>query len=217
MASPFPSLTEINNNLQQIARSILQLLNALQGSFISLAGTNVFTGVNTFKVPPVINAGAAGTGTFEPEGALSNEFSSAGIGNGADTTDDVLFSYTLPPNSLDAPGRAVIIDAFGSFAATANHKTVKIFFGTSVTFTSGVQTGSGVGWAARLIVTKTGADAQIGTGSGAAGAVLFPVSLPLIGTEVDSDPIVITVTGASPTTGAAGDVVGNGMLTRFVN
>lgn len=216
MAS-IPSLTEINNNLQQIARSILQLLNALQGSFISLAGTNVFMGANTFKLPPVVNAGAVGSASFEPEGALSNQFSVAGIGNGADTTDDILFSYTLPPNSLDAAGRALIIDAFGDFAANTHNKTVKIFFGASLVFTSGVQTGNGVGWWARLLVTKTGASAQIGVGTGAAGTTVFAVPLALIGSEVDTSAIVIKVTGASPTTGAAADVLGHGMLTRFIN
>jgi hypothetical protein len=50
-----------------------------------------------------------------------------------------------------------------------------------------------------------------------AGSTPFPVPVPLIGTEVTTGAIVLKVTGASPTTGAANDVLGHGMSVFFVN
>lgn len=216
-------LTDVNQNLININRQLSNLFEQLAAIAIippgtaSQAGTNIFTGSNTFKLPPEINAGSVGTGQVLPMGALSQQFSVAGVGNGADTTDDTLFSYTLPASSLDANGRSVEISAFGKFANNGNNKAVKLWFGSSLIFTSGVQTVANVGWWGRLTVTRTGAGAQIGWGAGGAGTVVFSVPVPLIGTETSSGAIVIKVTGASTTTGAAGDVVGNGLAVIYRN
>ena len=176
-----------------------------------------FTGTNTFKKPPIINAGLVGAGTILPMGVISNQVSVAGVGNGADTTDDTLFTYNLPANSLDAVGRSIDIEAFGSLANNAHNKTVKLWFGTTMVFSSGVVTTANAGWRVRMTLTKTGSGAQLGTADGAIGATPIAVPLPLVGSEVDSGAIIIKVTGASPTTGAASDVVGNGMKVIYEN
>ena len=186
-------------------------------SYVATSSNNVWTGTNTFKPPPLINAGATSSTTFLPMGALSKQTSVSGIGNLADLTDDTLFTYTLPASCLDANNQGIVIEAFGSFAANGNNKTVKLWFGASMAFSSGVRTNNNVGWNARLILSRTGASAQIGTGFGMAGSTPFPVPVPLIGTEVTTGGIVLKVTGASPTTGAANDVVGHGMTVFFVN
>jgi len=210
-------ISDMLAGLMQIQRQLANITESLTNSYISLAGTNVFTGQATFTLPPNVGAGALGATTFQPMGLVSKQYSAAGVGNGADLTDDTLFSYTLPANAMDANGRTVIIDAFGKFAANGNNKTVKLWFGTSLVFSSGVLTNNNVGWAARLIVGRTGAATQIGQGTGMAGSTPFPVPIPPAGTETLSGAVVIKVTGASPTTGAASDVVGNGMLITFAD
>jgi hypothetical protein len=180
----------------------------------SPSGSFTFTGNNTFTPSPQFEAGN-GLGLFQPEGALSKQYGA--VGNGADTTDDPLFSYTLPANSFDTLGRSLVVDAFGKFATNGNNKTVKLWFGGSVVFTSTAQTLSNQGWWMRLLVMKTASGAQIATGWGQGGSTAFPVPVPLAGTETDTATIVVKVTGASPTTGAANDVVGNCFLVRFVN
>lgn len=210
-------ITELTRALTDIQRSLSALYDKLGSSYIALDGNNTFTGTDTFKLPPIINAGAVGTATFLPMGALDKQASAAGIGNGADLTDDTLFTYSLPANALDADNRTIIVDAFGSFAANGNNKTVKLWFGTSVAFSSGVLTNNNVGWSARLILCRTGASAQIGSGFGMAGSTPFPVPLPLVGTEVTTGAITIKTTGASPTTGAANDVKGYGMVVTYLN
>lgn len=179
----------------------------------SVTGTGAFARANT----PSLTAGATGAGTFSPMGALSKQFSATGIGNAADLTDDTLFTYSLPANSLDVTGREIVVEAFGKFAANGNNKTVKLFFGTTMVFSSGVVTTNNLGWIARMTLTKTGASTQIGIGFGAGGTTVWSVALPMAGTETDTGAITIKVTGASPTTGAAADVVGNAFNVVYLN
>jgi hypothetical protein len=209
-------LTDLIATVRNAVIAINNLSKTLANSFVSLAANNTFTGTDTFKLPPVINAGAVGTGSFAPMGRINSQFSVAGIGNAADLTDDTLFTFALPASSLDVVGRGVIVEAFGKFAANGNNKTVKIFFGSAVV-TSGVQVGNNVGWRLRLELYKQASNVQIGSGWGQAGTTVFAVPVPINGAEADTNTITIKVTGASPTTGAANDVLGMGMVTTFVD
>ena len=218
----FPSvkvegLDQTNVQLTAVQRALSNLYDRLGSSYISTSSNNVWTGTNTFKPPPLVNAGNTSSTTFMPMGALSKQTSVAGVGNLADLTDDTLFTYTLPASCLDTNNQGIVIEAFGSFAANGNDKTVKLWFGTSLVFSSGVLTNNNVGWNARLMLNRTGASAQIGSGFGMAGSTPFPVPVPLVGTEATTGAIVLKVTGASPTTGAANDEVGHGMSVFFVN
>lgn len=168
--------------------------------------------------------GSATSGVARSGGNLSVQVSSAGQGNGADVTDDVLFTYALPASALDAAGRQVTITAAGKFAATANNKRIKIWWGTTTQTVgaavaggtliadSGVVTTNGGGWTAGVQVEKYGANGsntQIATSAQiAAGASHLGTAAPTLLTAVESGVINITVTGASSTTGAANDVVG---------
>lgn len=165
-------------------------------------------------------AGASSNGNFSSEGNLSCQASVAGVGNGADTTDDVLFTYTLPANAFDKPGRAISIVAVGKFAANGNNKTVKLFFGASTLVTTGVLTSNATGWQLQAEVTKAGAagsNTQISQGQFIQGTTHGGVNVPVAPTEVESGPIVIKVTGASGTTGAANDVLGQIFQVNFMN
>ncbi|SRR5260221_9938344 len=212
-------MSDITNLIATVREAVIAINNltkTIAASFVALAGTNVFTGLNTFKLPLLVEAGAVGTGTFSPQGRISSQFSVAGIGNGADLTDDTLFTFSLPANSFDIAGRGVVVEAFGKFAANGNNKTVKIFFGAAV-ISSGVQVGNNVGWFLRLVLYKQAGNVQIGSGRGQAGATVFTVPIPINGAEADASPITIKTTGASPTTGAANDVLGMGMIITFID
>jgi hypothetical protein len=176
---------------------------------------------------------ATGPGFVRTGGNASVQVSASGQGNGADTTDDVLFTYALPASALDASGRQVTIMAAGKFAANGNNKRVKIWWGTTTQTVgaavaggtliadSGVATTNAGGWCATVQVTKYGAagsntqiatNAQVVTGSTNLGTAV-PVAL----TATESGVINITVTGASSTTGAANDVLGQLLDVAFNN
>lgn len=216
----FQTLITTLGNIQQTIVNLIKAINALAigaSGNNNFTGNNTFTGTNTFKPPPIISAGAVGTGTFRPEGLMTNQFNGSGSGNGADTTDDTLFSYNLPANSFDVNGRQVIVEASGNFAGNGNNKTVKVWFGGQVAFTTGVVTFNGTVWVIRVVVLKSAANVQLGYAFGLAGTVFAAVASLFFGTQTDTAPILIRVTGASPTTGAANDVLGYTMSITFQN
>jgi hypothetical protein len=197
---------------------------------ISVFGTQTgdavlpFTPNGTMLSGANLQGGQATPGSVRSCGNVSVQVSAAGLGNGADTTDDVLFTYALPANSLDAAGRQLTITAAGKFAANTNNKRIKIWFGTTtqsigaavvggtLIADSGVVATSGGGWSASVQVQKYGANGsntQIATcAQMAAGTVHLGTSSPVTTTAVENGAINITITGSSSTTGAANDVVG---------
>jgi hypothetical protein len=140
--------------------------------------------------------------------------SQAGIGNGADTTEDTLFSVSIPAGAFDIVGRQIMIESYGSITAQNATKDARIYFGTtSLTsaFHVAAATTSGA-WSLVALITKTGANQQTGWVSldysiGAATRVSVVISP----NEVDTAPIVVKVTGQT-SAGGAGVVLCN-MLT----
>lgn len=180
--------------------------------------TTEFEGATSFKPPPTISMGVVGTGTFLPTGFPSAQTAGAGSGNGADTTDDTLFAYTMPARSLDQQNRGVIIEAWGDLAANGNNKTVKLWLGTATICTTGVIATTGGGWWLRAVVIKDGAGSnQACTSFGIVGAAVVPGASLNLESQTDTSPIIIKVTGASPTSGAADDVLGYAMTVQFMN
>jgi hypothetical protein len=138
--------------------------------------------------------------------------SSAGIGNGADTTEDTLFTVSIPAGTLDLVGRQILIEAYGNMTATSATKDARIYFGSTSLTTAfhGTTNQTGI-WSINALITKTGPNAQssfiavdytIGSPSNPRVSVILPM------TEVDTAPIIIKVTGQS-TVGTANTVTCN--------
>lgn len=140
----------------------------------------------------------------------SVQLSAAGIGNGADTTDDVLFSYTLPANALAIVGESLSVWGFGTYAANSNNKRARILLAGSPSGAStGIVTTSGSAWSLRLSIFKTGASTQLTVAESIGSTVPPNVNTFAL---TDTAPIVISIVGASTTTGAANDVLGKGFI-----
>jgi hypothetical protein len=88
-------------------------------------------------------------------------------GNGADATEDVLFTATLPANTLDIVGRQILLEAFGAISATNATKTLKVYFGASIVWTvvSVASAATAGDWSASLLLTKSGPNAQVAIGA----------------------------------------------------
>ena len=162
----------------------------------------------------------AGTGTTTRVGLANVQTSSAGVGNGADTTDDTLFTYTLPLNSLSTNGKSMRIRAWGKLAANANNKTVKLWFAGTAIVSSGVITFNAKDWSADIELTRIDATHVSCVGTyydDTATAEIVTVTANLVVADLAANTSILKVTGASPTTGAANDVLGHGMKTWFEN
>lgn len=206
-----------------------------------VASTQTLPSPTTTNFPNGINAGSAtvmqaggSTATYRDGGGnLSVQVNATGQGNGADTTDDVLATYQLPASAMNAAGRQVTVNFAGKFAANANNKRVKVWWGTTtqtlgaavaggtLVADSGVVTTNAGGFSGSVNITKYGAlgsNTQIASGAQiVAGATHTGTQVPALLTATESGPINITITGASSTTGAANDVVGQMLEVTFSN
>jgi hypothetical protein len=140
----------------------------------------------------------------------------ASVGTGADTTEDVLQTYTLPANTLSAAGQSLRITCGWTTGATANNKTVKLYFGASV-ITTPTQAANAQTGRLSLIVMRTAAATQKVFGSGMAGTgSITPVAEYYnAGTDNLAAGVVIKCTGTNGTA-AANDIVANAMITEMI-
>ena len=132
-------------------------------------------------------------------GNISVQVSAAGVGNGADTTEDVLYTVTMPANCLDIVGRQFLIEAYGQVSATSATKNARVYFGSTVLVNFAATTTQTGVWAVTALVTKTGANAQsvlVLTDTTLTGSLVRSASV-LSPTEADNAGIVIKATGQS--------------------
>jgi|SRR5262249_52086839 len=142
-----------------------------------------------------------------------NVNAAATSGNGADTTEDTIFTQTLPPNCLDIVGRQILVEAYGNIAATSATKNARVYFGSTVLVNfSATTTQTGV-WAVTAYVTKAGTNSQsilVLTDTTISGSLVRSASI-LSSTEADNANIVVKVTGQS-SVGTANLVTCNGLI-----
>lgn len=209
------SFTGIINAIVNLTSVMSKLTTIISNSFVNLSAPNTFTAVQTFTKPPVIAAGSNDTATLQPEGLISAQSSAAGVGNGADTTEDTLFTFTLPANTLDATNRGLRVRAFGTVANNADTKTIRLRFGASVTYSITAPTSTAASWFAEGWIIKTGGGAQTSSFHGQAGSTVVNPST-IAGTEAETGAIVIRVTGQAGT-GNANDILANAMTIEYQN
>jgi len=172
-------------------------------------------------------------GVFFEEGNLYRNCGNPIKGNLANTSDNILDGFVMPAGAFDVANRQLMINFNGSFGANNNSKRVKVWInpnmsgqtiangvitGGTVTgvgsgaliFDTGVVTTNNGGWQIDVVLCKygaTGSNTQYTIGQGMTGAIHLGSSLPVYTTINEANAMNILVTGASPTTGAANDVV----------
>ena len=173
----------------------------------ALALQDQVTGLGGTATPP-----SQGGGSLNPSGNIFEFFGTAG--NGADTTEDTLKSYSLPANALDAVGRSIYIYAWGSYANTPGTKAAKLYFG-STSLAAG--SGQNNGWALEFIIGKSAANVQQISGQNIVGTVHGGVTNTANAANTDTAAIVIKVTGQNSTSANANTIVLNGMFVTYSN
>lgn len=132
----------------------------------------------------------------------------AGAGNGADQTEDVLATYSLPAKSFTTLAlggiRGVLIQAFGHFGTNGDNKQAKLYFGAT-SIATGVVTSSNKNWFLELMVLRTGASTQIITGLGQTDVTPITV-MSQAGAETDTAAIVIKATGQDSSANTANSI-----------
>ena len=128
--------------------------------------------------------------------------------------EDTLITYTVPANTLALDGYNLEITAWGTYAATANAKTLKMYFGSTVLYDTGSIVANTGTWKLSAIVTRTGAATQqaITTITSSNVAVVNSVTY-MVPTETLSATIVVKCTGTGV---ATNDIVQNGLLIKVI-
>jgi len=134
---------------------------------------------------------------------LESKFSIAGVGNLADTT-------TIKAKTLPKDGDRLVVSAWGVFAVNGNNKRVTMQFGATTLVSSGVVVLNGKAWWLIAEIVRSGAATQLGIGEYTADTATAEVMTKTAPAENLAADIVLKVTGASPTTGAANDVLAHG-------
>jgi hypothetical protein len=157
----------------------------------------------------------SGTAQFPAQGIIYRQLVAAGIQPAGTNEDDVLATYTLPANSFDVAGREIIVRAFGSVAANANTKRIKIYFnctsavvgsvvsGGTLICSSGNSTTSGAGWVIEGRIIKYGnpnSNTQVCFHTaGLVGSYVAPLLVPTNTTAIENAPIIIAIVGNAAT------------------
>jgi hypothetical protein len=138
-------------------------------------------------------------------GQLNVQGAFAGVGNGADTTEDTLFTYSLPPKTLWSVSNSLLLTAYGTFANNAHSKTVKLYFGAEIISIAAFATAALTPWWLQLAVQKVGSSQQVISAQSITGSTHNGLTFQTA-TETDTSAITIKVTGQTGTSGA-GDVL----------
>ncbi len=161
-----------------------------------------------------------GTNVVETITGLPSQASAAGIGNGADATDDVLFTDNLPVNFLSAYGKTIRVSAHGHFAANANNgKDKKLWFGGTVVTALNPANQNNIDWRLEAEITRIDSThVSVSSLVFEGNSFLLTKSIPnLAVADLTANATIIKVTGCSTATSTANDVLGYGMTITPLN
>jgi hypothetical protein len=125
----------------------------------------------------------------------------------ADTNETNLWTYNLPAGALSADGRGLRITAWGTVAATANNKTIKIYFGASSGISFDAVAANGGSWRGILEVLRSSATSQaiLNFGNVRSAGIDTQTITSITGSETMANAVSIRVVGLNGTA-AANDV-----------
>jgi len=161
----------------------------------------------------------------------------AAKGNGADTTEDILQTFTLPANFLNWPtlqfnqatgqviglpigvvnsiaGTGLRMKAWGVTANNADTKTLKLYHG-ALSFSFALNTNTAAAWIAEMIVMRASATTQIAMASVQHATTLIAPQQSTSGSDTLANSLVAKITGQASASNA-NDIVCNGAIVELI-
>jgi hypothetical protein len=139
---------------------------------------------------------------------LDSQAVAAGVGNGADATDDTLFSTSLTKGILDSSARGLLVLAAGTSAANGNNKTLQVILGATSLFSSGTMTINAKNWMLAVLIQRLASNVQLGAGLLVPDATTPIAKIVTNGAEDLTTTLTLKLTGKSGSS-AASDLVAN--------
>jgi len=134
------------------------------------------------------------------------------VGASVQSTDNTLNSVTLDDEMLFKVGRGMQITAFGTLAANANAKDIKLKIGGTAICTLTDNTGNGTDFAFYAIVVEVGADSQRGFCWAAVNGALVAASSIGFTATVDANATMAIITTGDNNAAAASAATGKGLV-----
>jgi hypothetical protein len=135
-------------------------------------------------------------------------------GTGADTTEDTLYTYSIPANTLATNGQSLRITCFGNVTNDANAKTVKLYFGAT-SYSVSVTTSTANAWRAEFLVVRSGASATQIYQSAVQGATPIASAFTADATDALNAAVVTKCTGTNAAA-VANDITGQGFIVEIL-
>jgi len=148
--------------------------------------------------------------TYNLGGTLTVDTTAVGnVGSG----EDNLMTYSILRNSLSSTSDHIEIVAFGTFAANANNKTLKLYLGSTLLFSTGAIAANAKDWELRSSIIRTGEATQIcSTACFTSTALVANLADYVTGTEDFTSDITIKCTGEATSTD---DIIQKGLIIKL--
>lgn len=134
-------------------------------------------------------------------------------GTSTGTSEQDLMTYAMPAHTLNQNAKGLRIRAYGVTGATANNKTMKLYFG-SVSIATPAAATNAKGWALEMEVYRTGVSAQVVVATGIVDVTPVTPSV-TTATATETSAITIKVTGTDGTS-AANDIVAKALIVEMM-
>ena len=194
------------------------------GAYLPLAGGTV-TGATTFSAavtaptPATADSSTAvATTAFvkaQNYGVINKLYTSGTVaGNGADTTEDTLYTFTLAAGQLAVVGDIIRIKVGGGLAATTDNKTLRVKLGGQIVGSLAATGAAQTAWYCEASIIKTGTNTQ----SYISSFILTAGNAnPRSGTLTltDTGTLVVAVTGQNNTTAAANSITAQAITVEY--
>lgn len=170
--------------------------------------------VNVFVIADggAVTAKAGGSTSLGPIGVVLKVNTTA-VGNVGAGEDD-LITYSVPASTLGTNGNYLEFEVFGTFAANANSKQVKVKYGATTLLASSAQTQNGGTWSISGKIVRTGAATQIASVNSSYDAANFQnLTNYTTPAETLSGAITLKCTGEAV---ADNDIIQKGLVVRWM-
>jgi hypothetical protein len=185
-------------------------------STTAVTGAATFSNAVTFTgTPPIYAPGTTTSATGTISGRVTTDFTQRANTNAAETD---LSSYSMPANSMTGDGQVVRVTAFGTTAANANAKRIRMYFGaTTVADSTSSITWNNYAWHIVVYIMRRTATTQKTTGmwfgAVAAATTLNNTIVAASPGETLTGAVIIKTTGLGT---ATNDVLQEGFIVETV-
>lgn len=130
-----------------------------------------------------------------------------------DASEDDLLNYTLTANALGTNGDYVEVLGFGTYAANANNKRIRLYFGSEVIFDTGAIAANGGSWEIKATVMRlASADQKAIASIITSNTLVIPTAQFTDTSQDDTIAIMIKFTGEGA---AANDIIQEGFNVKW--